>query len=116
MSCEPRFEYGSQAAVWREDGFGEAAAEAAGQELALNTDLDLTLGQGTAEGSIHLKEGESCFCTLAWGRGIDSRPRSAPEATERVDARRSSPGVSGWSRAASPTIRGAFTCSARPSC
>lgn len=85
MFCEPRFEYGSQAAIWREDGFGEAVAEAAGHTLALNTDLDLTLGQGTADGTIHLKEGESCFCTLAWDRGIDSRPRSAPEATERID-------------------------------
>ncbi len=85
LACEPRFEYGSEAAVWQAGGFGEAVAEGAGTKVALNTDLDLTLGQGRADGTIHLKEGESCFCALAWGRGIDSRARSAPEATERID-------------------------------
>ncbi len=85
LNCEPRFEYGSQSAVWQESGLGEAFAEGAGMKVALNTDLDLTLGQGSADGRIHLKEGQSCFCSLAWGRGIDSPVRSAPEAIERVD-------------------------------
>jgi GH15 family glucan-1,4-alpha-glucosidase len=53
--------------------------------IALDTDLDLELGQGHADGEIHLKPGESCFCSISWGSGIDARTRSAPEATERVD-------------------------------
>ncbi len=85
MGCEPRFDYGAEAAVWQAGGLGEASAEASDMKVSLNTDLDLTLGQGRADGEIHLKEGESCFCSLAWGAGIDSPVRSAPEAIERVD-------------------------------
>ena len=86
MECLPRFEYGASPALWSAGGFGEAIAEGGdGMRLALNTDLDLTLGQGNAEGSLKLKEGESAFCSLSWGPGIDSRTRSAPEARERVD-------------------------------
>jgi GH15 family glucan-1,4-alpha-glucosidase len=85
MACEPRFDYGRQDAVWLAGGFGEAVAEAGDMKIALNTDLELELGQGCAEGLIHLKQGESCFCSVSWGPGIDSRIRSAPEATERID-------------------------------
>jgi len=85
MSCEPRFEYGAEGAVWNAGGLGEAVAEAADIKIALNTDLDLKLGQGRADGEIHLRQGESCFCSVSWGDGIDSRVRSAPEASERVD-------------------------------
>ena len=86
MECLPRFEYGASPALWSAGGFGEAIAEGGdGMRLGLNTDLDLTLGQGNAEGSLKLKEGESAFCSLSWGPGIDSRTRSAPEARERVD-------------------------------
>jgi GH15 family glucan-1,4-alpha-glucosidase len=86
MECLPRFQYGASPGLWSAGGFGEAIVEDGdGTRLALNTDLDLTLGQGSAHGSLKLKEGESAFCSLAWGPGTDSRTRSAPEAGERVD-------------------------------
>jgi GH15 family glucan-1,4-alpha-glucosidase len=85
MSCEPRFNYGAEAAVWTAGGLGEAKAEAGGMKIALDSDLDLKLGQGRAEGEIHLKRGESCFCSVSWGKGLDARTRSAPEATERIE-------------------------------
>jgi GH15 family glucan-1,4-alpha-glucosidase len=86
LSCFPRFDYGDSAALWTGGGLGEARAEdAAGEAISLNTDLELTLGQGVAEGSLHLKEGERAFCSLNWGSGIESRARSAPEAVERID-------------------------------
>ncbi len=86
MECVPRFDYGTTAALWSAGEFGEATAEGkGGPKVALTTDLDLRLGQGSAEGSLKLKKGESAFCSLSWGRGIESRTRSAPEATERID-------------------------------
>ncbi len=87
MVCEPRFAYGSQAAVWTGGELGEAEAQsdADGTTLALATDLNLELEQGQATGTLKLKEGDRAFCSLAWGVGIDGHPRSAPESTERVD-------------------------------
>lgn len=86
MECLPRFEYGTSPGLWSAGGFGEAIVEGGdGMRLALNTDLDLTLGQGSAGGSLKLKEGESAFCSLSWGPGVESRTRSAPEAGERID-------------------------------
>ncbi len=86
MDCLPRFDYGSTAAVWQAGGWGEATAEGQdGFKLALNTDLNLTLEQGAATGTLHLKRGDSAFCALSWGDGIYSRTRSAPEAIERID-------------------------------
>ena len=85
MGCDPRFDYGREEAVWESGGIGEAIAESGGMKIALNTDLDLKLGQGRADGEIHLKRGESCFCSVSWGSGLDARIRSAPEAGERID-------------------------------
>ncbi|MGK2955225.1 MAG: glycoside hydrolase family 15 protein [Solirubrobacterales bacterium] len=88
MICAPRFNYGADAALWTEGEFGEARAEGSkcGTRLALATDLNLEMsGYGQATGTIHLKEGDRAFCSLAWGEGIDAHPRSAPESIERVD-------------------------------
>ncbi|MEX0620548.1 MAG: glycoside hydrolase family 15 protein [Solirubrobacterales bacterium] len=85
MSCVPRFNYGMEAAIWTAGGLGEAAAEGGGMKVTLDSDLDLTLSQGRIDGEIHLKEGESCFCSVSWGIGIDARTRSTPEAAERID-------------------------------
>jgi GH15 family glucan-1,4-alpha-glucosidase len=85
LGCDPRFDYGTEQAVWEGGGLGEAVAEAGDMKIALNTDLDLELGQGRADGEIHLKQGESCFCSISWGSGLDARIRSAPEAAERID-------------------------------
>jgi GH15 family glucan-1,4-alpha-glucosidase len=86
VSCLPRFEYGSSPALWSSVGIGEAVADAEdGSRIFLTTDLDLTLGQGSAEGTLHIKEGESAFVSLGWGPGMDSPTRSGPEAVERLD-------------------------------
>ncbi len=85
MSCEPNFNYGTEAAVWKGGGLGEAMAEAGDMRISLDTDLDLNLGQGRADGEIHLKQGESCFCSLSWGTGLEARTHSVPEAIERID-------------------------------
>lgn len=87
MICSPRFEYGKDTAIWTAGEFGEATAESdqSGTRLFLATDLDFDVGSGEAAGSIHLKEGDRAFCSLSWGEGIQSHPRSAPESIERID-------------------------------
>ncbi len=87
MVCDPRFRYGKDPGIWTEGEFGEATAQGdqCGTKVSLATDLDLDLGSGMAVGSIHLKEGDRAFCSLTWGEGIDSHPRSSPESIERID-------------------------------
>ena len=87
MVCDPRFRYSKDSAIWTRGEFGEATAQGdrCGTRLFLATDLDFDLGSGAAVGSIHLNEGERAFCSLSWGEGIDSHPRSAPESIERID-------------------------------
>jgi alpha,alpha-trehalase len=86
LTCTPRFDYGTESAVWGGGELGEAWTENKGLELALNSGLELELDQGTVTGSLRLKRGQTAFCSLNWGEGIDSRPRSGPEAVERLDA------------------------------
>jgi GH15 family glucan-1,4-alpha-glucosidase len=86
LSCTPRFEYGTESAVWTGGELGEVSTVSGGLELALNSGLNLELDQGRVTGSLKLKRGESAFCSLNWGEGIASRPHSAPEAAERLDA------------------------------
>lgn len=88
MVCEPRFGYGSDAAVWSEGGLGEAVAEGGGDRVALATDLNLTLEQGRAVGNLKMKDGDSAFACLSWGEGISAHPRSHPEAGERIESSR----------------------------
>ena len=88
LSCLPRFNYGAEAAVWRDDGLGQAVTvdSNGNNDLYLATDFNLTLGQGEAAGKIRLEKGQSAFASLSWGPGIGSHPRSAPEAAERIEA------------------------------
>ena len=87
MECVPRFAYGAEGATWRGGQLGEAFATAAdGTELQLTTDMDLTIADGAARGSLKLREDESGFCAVSWdGDGLGG-PRSAPEAMERLDS------------------------------
>ena len=87
MVCAPRFNYGSEAAVWVAGEYGEAEAQAdeCGMKIMLATDLNLEIAQGRATGSLHLKEGDRAFCTIAWSAGMGAHPRSAPESVERID-------------------------------
>jgi GH15 family glucan-1,4-alpha-glucosidase len=88
MTCRPRFAYGAEAAVWSDQGIGEAIAEGGGEKIALATDLNLTLEQGQATGRLKLRQGDSAFVALSWNDGIGPHPRSVPEATERIESSR----------------------------
>ncbi len=87
MECMPRFGYGLEAAAWSGGELGEALAMCAdGTELRLTSDMELSLGGGAARGSLKLRENESGFCAVTWGKGGLGGPRSAPEALERLDS------------------------------
>ena len=87
MECMPRFGYGLEAAAWSGGELGEALAICAdGTELRLTSDMELSLGGGAARGSLKLRENESGFCAVTWGKGGLGGPRSAPEALERLDS------------------------------
>ena len=114
MECLPRFGYGVEAASWSGGELGEAVARGAdGTELRLTSDMELSLEDGAARGTLRLRENESGFCALTWGnerpRRAAQRPRGAGAARldRRVLARLAA------RRRASPTIPGGSTCSAR---
>jgi GH15 family glucan-1,4-alpha-glucosidase len=87
MECLPRFGYGLEAATWSGGELGEALARGEdGTELRLSSDMELTLADGVARGTLTLREDESGFCALTWGEGDLGGPRSAPEALERIDS------------------------------
>jgi GH15 family glucan-1,4-alpha-glucosidase len=87
MECAPRFDYGLDAARWSGGELGEATATATdGTELALTSDLELELEDGTVRGTVKLQENQTAFCALTWSDGELGGPRSAPEALERIDS------------------------------
>jgi GH15 family glucan-1,4-alpha-glucosidase len=87
MECLPRFAYGAQAAEWSGGELGEALARGGdGIELQLTSDMELTLSDGAARGSVSLRENETAFCAVTWGNEDLGGPRSAPEALERLDS------------------------------
>jgi GH15 family glucan-1,4-alpha-glucosidase len=87
MECLPRFAYGAEKPSWEGGELGEAVARAAdGTELALTSDMELSVESGAVRGTIRLREDESGFCAVTWGDGDLGGPRSAPEARERLDS------------------------------
>ena len=87
MECLPRFAYGAEAASWSGGELGEAVARGSdGTELRLTTDMELTIADGAARGTMTLREDETGFCAVTWGDGDLGGPRSAPEALERLDS------------------------------
>ncbi|HWM62811.1 MAG TPA: glycoside hydrolase family 15 protein [Solirubrobacterales bacterium] len=87
MECLPRFAYGAERASWSGGELGEAVARGGdGEELRLTTDMELTIADGAARGTLKLREDETGFCAIAWGEGDLGGPRSAPEALERLDS------------------------------
>jgi len=87
MECAPRFAYGAEPASWSGGEMGEATAVGSdGTELALTSDMELSLDGGAVRGSIRLREDETGFCAVTWGDGDLGGPRSAPEALERLDS------------------------------
>jgi alpha,alpha-trehalase len=87
MECLPRFAYGAEAATWSGGELGEATARGGeGIELQLTSDMELTLADGAARGTVRLRENETAFCAVTWGINDVGGPRSAPEALERLDS------------------------------
>ncbi|MBW8058747.1 MAG: glycoside hydrolase family 15 protein [Solirubrobacterales bacterium] len=87
MECLPRFAYGAEDADWSGGELGEAIAGGGGEvELRLTSDMELTLEGGVARGTMRLREDETGFCAVSWGNDDPGGPRSAPEATERLDS------------------------------
>jgi GH15 family glucan-1,4-alpha-glucosidase len=87
MECLPRFAYGVETAGWSGGEIGEAVArDGEGGELGLRTDMELSIEDGAARGKLKLREDETGFCAIAWGKSDLGGPRSAPEALERLDS------------------------------
>jgi alpha,alpha-trehalase len=86
MECAPLFSYGEKAARWTGGELGEALAHSDGVELRLTSDMELSLEEGTARGTLKLREEETGFCAITWQDGSLGGPRSAPEALERLDS------------------------------
>ena len=87
MECLPRFAYGAEAADWSGGELGEAIASGGdGVELQLTSDMELSIEDGAARGTLSLREDETGFCAVTWGDGDLGGPRSAPEALERLDS------------------------------
>ena len=84
--CEPRFGYGATAATWSLDGDGPRTATASGGDpgLRLISDTDLAIDGGRVSTRHRLKDGEGCFCALAWGDPADD-PRDHSEVEQRLD-------------------------------
>jgi alpha,alpha-trehalase len=87
MECLPRFAYGAEPASWSGGELGEATTRGSdGTELRLTSDMELSIEDGVARGTLKLRENETGFCALTWGDGDLGGPRSAPEALERLDS------------------------------
>ena len=87
MECLPRFVYGAEPASWSGGELGEAVARGGdGTELRLTSDMELSIEDGAARGTMKLRENETGFCALTWGDSDLGGPRSAPEALERLDS------------------------------
>jgi GH15 family glucan-1,4-alpha-glucosidase len=87
MECLPRFAYGAEPGEWSGGELGGALARGPdGASLELTSDMELTLADGAARGRIGLREDETSFCAVCWGKGELGGPRSAPEALERLDS------------------------------
>jgi GH15 family glucan-1,4-alpha-glucosidase len=87
MECQPRFDYGSELPQWSGGELGEAVAEGAdGTRLLLTSDMELSVSATAVRGTVTLREDETGFCAVSWGKGGLSGPRSAPEALERLDS------------------------------
>jgi GH15 family glucan-1,4-alpha-glucosidase len=83
--CEPRFDYGETAATWSVEGDGPRIATAGGgdPEVRLISDTELEVDGGRVTTTHRLKDGEGCFCALAWGDAADD-PHTQDEVEKRL--------------------------------
>jgi GH15 family glucan-1,4-alpha-glucosidase len=87
MECKPRFGYAAEQSTWSGGGLGEATATCEdGSQLLLTSDMELSVSETAARGTLHLREDETGFCAVTWGDGELGGPRSGPEALERLDS------------------------------
>ena len=86
LDCEPVFEYGLTLGRWEysDSGYHQGACRAPGSELELTLTSDLNLGfEGPrAIARSLIKEGETRFCALSWGR--PQPPRTYEDAYKRL--------------------------------
>jgi GH15 family glucan-1,4-alpha-glucosidase len=70
MECEPRFDYGRQAAHWSHTDLGYhqgvATADGSDLELTLTTDMRVGFEGGRAIARTLVKEGDRRYCALSW--------------------------------------------------
>ena len=87
MECKPRFGYAAEQSTWSGGELGEATATCEdGSQLLLTSDMELSVSETAARGTLHLREDQTGFCAVTWGDGDLGGPRSAPEALERLDS------------------------------
>jgi GH15 family glucan-1,4-alpha-glucosidase len=86
MDCEPVFDYGRTFGSWSytEDGYhqGVCSCSSADVELTLTSDLNIGFEGPRAIARTMLKEGESRFVALSWGR--PTPPRTQEDAYKRL--------------------------------
>src|SRR5499427_10098874 len=85
FDCEPVFSYGVQRARWSrpEADYYQAVATADGSpELTLTSDIRFGFEGPSARGRTLLREGDTRFCALSWGRRTP--PRTYKEAYKRL--------------------------------
>ncbi len=85
--CEPMRDYGRTPVTWELDG-PHCVRSTEEELLTLRLATDLRLGiEGNRVRARHtLHEGETVFCALGWGAGVDDVPQSVERAVQMVDA------------------------------
>jgi GH15 family glucan-1,4-alpha-glucosidase len=86
MDCEPVFDYGRRRGHWShtDRGFNQVVIEPDGLDLTLTLTSDMRIGiEGpSAQARTLLREGDTRFCALSWGRHVP--PSSYAEANQRM--------------------------------
>ena len=74
--------------------------------MTLTSDIRFGIEGSSARGRTLLREGDTRFCALSWGRRPP--PKNYKDADKRLRGRRTT-GSTGWPGATSPTTAGAAT-------
>ena len=86
LDCEPAFDYGRRTGAWEYEGEGyrRVVCRSGGTDVALSLASDMNIGfEGPrAIARTLIKEGETRFCALSWGRGV--LPTTYDEAHRRL--------------------------------
>ena len=123
--CEPMLDYGATPARWSRRGVRRGRRLPDGRVRrerrrtatfgCLFSDIRMGIEGNRAHGRHTMVEGEKRFCAMSW-----TEARGGPHTVEQAEgaSRAHQPllALRGWPKAPIPTIRGAFTCSARHWC